>query len=65
MEGGCLGAEKWSASEISRRDGRASMKHQIINADLWTDLEVTAIALSAVAVFAMIAFMFNFVIAPI
>jgi hypothetical protein len=41
------------------------MKHQIINADLRTDLEVAAIALSAVAVFAMIAFMFNFVIAPI
>jgi hypothetical protein len=41
------------------------MKHQIINADLRTDLEVTAIALSAVAVFASIAFMFSFVIAPI
>jgi hypothetical protein len=41
------------------------MKNQIIDADLWTDLEVTAIALSAVVAFAVIGFMFTLVIAPI
>ena len=41
------------------------MKHQMISTDLRTDLAVTTIALSAVAVFAMIGFMINFVIAPI
>jgi len=40
------------------------MKHQIISADLRTDLAVTTIALSAVAVCALIGFMFNLVIAP-
>jgi hypothetical protein len=41
------------------------MKHQIINADLWTDLEVTVITLSAVVVFAVIGFMFTLVVGPI
>ena len=40
------------------------MKHQVMNGDLRTDLEVTAIALSAVTVFVVIGFMFNLVIAP-
>jgi hypothetical protein len=40
------------------------MKHQIMSADLRTDLAVTTIALSAVAVCAAIGFMFNLVIAP-
>jgi hypothetical protein len=40
------------------------MKHQIISTDLRTDLAVTAIALSTVAVCAVIGFMFNLVIAP-
>ena len=64
MEGGGPGAENWQASEISRRDGRASIKLQIMSADLRTDLAVTTIALSAVAVCAAIGFMFNLVIAP-
>ncbi|MGA7430678.1 MAG: hypothetical protein WBQ24_18495 [Xanthobacteraceae bacterium] len=40
------------------------MKHQIISTDLRTDLAVTTIALGAVAVCAVIGFMFNLVIAP-
>ena len=40
------------------------MKHQIISTDLQTDLAVTTIALSAVAVCAVIGFMFNLVIVP-
>ncbi len=40
------------------------MKHRIIGTDLRTDLAVTTIALSAVAVCAVIGFMFNLVIAP-
>jgi len=53
------------ASQRNIAAGReASMKHQIISTDLRTDLAVTAIALSAVAVCAVIGFMFNLVIAP-
>jgi hypothetical protein len=40
------------------------MKRQIISADLRTYLAVTTVALSAVAVCAVIGFMFNLVIAP-
>jgi hypothetical protein len=40
------------------------MKYQIISTDLWTDLTVTSIALSAVTVCAVIGFIFNLVIAP-
>lgn len=40
------------------------MKLQIMSADLRTDLAVTTIALSAVAVCAAIGFMLNLVIAP-
>ena len=40
------------------------MKHQIIGTDLRTDLAVTMIALSAVAMFAAIGFTLNLVIAP-
>ena len=44
--------------------GRASMKHRIITTELRTDLMVTTIALGAVAVCAVIGFMFALVIAP-
>jgi hypothetical protein len=40
------------------------MKHQIISTDLRTDLVVTTIALSAVAMFAVMGFMLTLVIAP-
>jgi hypothetical protein len=40
------------------------MKHQIISTDLRTDLAVTTIALSVVAVCAVISFTFTLVIAP-
>jgi hypothetical protein len=40
------------------------MKNHIITTDLQTDLVVTTIALSAVAVCAVIGFMFTLVIAP-
>ena len=44
--------------------GRASMKHRITTTELRTDLMVTTIALGAVAVCAVIGFMFALVIAP-
>ena len=44
--------------------GRASMRHRIITTELRTDLMVTTIALGAVAVCAVIGFMFALVIAP-
>jgi hypothetical protein len=46
------------------RGGGASMKHQILSTDLRTDMAVTSIALSVVAVCAVVGFMFNLVIAP-
>ena len=63
MECRCPGAEDLLTDKISRRDG-GSLKHQIINVDLRTDLEVTVIALSAVIAFDLIGFTFNLVMAP-
>ncbi len=40
------------------------MKHQIITTDLQTDLVVTTIAVGAVAMCAVIGFMFTFVVTP-
>jgi hypothetical protein len=46
------------------RDGRASMKHQIISTGLRTDLAVTTIALGIVVICAVVSFTFTLVIAP-
>jgi hypothetical protein len=62
MEGACPGAENCLSK--CRCGMGASMKRQIINVDLRTDLEVTAIALIAVVSLAVIGFTFNLVIAP-